>query len=137
MLDTIFGFAKEVLPFAIDLAKDSGAFLTTPAGAGIGFLAAVTGYFLKQADNKKTKGVILWPFKWLGIVLEKIMFGFGVTITAGASKWPLTAGIWNKTVEPFFVDLLDNLFNSIIDGLELVVDGIRKGLFDGLHSDNK
>ena len=47
-------------------------------------------------------------------------------MTAGLTKWKFTSKIWNKTIEPYFIDLIDNL-----------VGGALRGLIKGLKSDNK
>ena len=41
----------------------------------------------------------------------------GAAMTLGMSKWKFTAKIWNKTIEPFFIDLIDNIFGSMVRGL--------------------
>ena len=43
-------------------------------------------------------------------------------MTHALSKWKMTKGIWNKTIEPWFIDLVDNVFGSIIRGF---VKGLR------------
>ena len=95
--------------------KAAGAFMLTPQGVGVGLGALVVGYILKKIDNK-----------WVYNPIYGIFFGLGVACTAGLSKWPWTKPYWNKTLEPFVVDLLDN-----------VLSAVRNGLFDGLHSDKK
>ena len=45
-------------------------------------------------------------------------------MTLGLSQWKFTKGIWNKTVEPFFIDLVDNF-----------VGGALRGFIKGLRSD--
>ena len=47
-------------------------------------------------------------------------------MTAGLSKWVWTKKLWNKTIEPYFIDLIDN-----------VVGGALRGFVKGLRSDNK
>ena len=47
-------------------------------------------------------------------------------MTLGLGKWKLTKGIWNKTIEPWFIDLLDNIVASAVNGF-----------IAGLRSDNK
>ena len=49
----------------------------------------------------------------------------GVAMTAGLSKFKWTKGVWNKTIEPWFIDLIDNIFGSMV-----------RGLIKGLKSDN-
>ena len=46
-------------------------------------------------------------------------------MTAGLSKFAWTKGVWNKTIEPWFIDLIDNIFGSMV-----------RGLIKGLKSDN-
>ena len=95
--------------------KASGAFLITPGGMMAGAGALLIAYILKKIDNK-----------WVYNPIYTACYGVGVLCTVGLSKWTWTRGIWNKTVEPFIVDLLDN-----------IISAIRDGLFEGLHSDNK
>ena len=47
-----------------------------------------------------------------------------VDLSLGLSQWKFTKGIWNKTIEPFFIDLVDNF-----------VGGALRGLIKGLRSD--
>ena len=46
----------------------------------------------------------------------------GVLITLTMSRWKWTAGIWNKTIEPYFIDLINNTVVSFING---VIKGLR------------
>jgi len=50
------------------------------------------------------------------------MYGLGVGVTLGMAKWKFTKPIWNKVVEPYFIDLIDNV---IITGLSKFVEGMR------------
>jgi hypothetical protein len=47
-------------------------------------------------------------------------------MTAGLTKFWATKKLWNSTIEPYFIDLIDN-----------VVGGALRGLIKGLRSDNK
>lgn len=58
-------------------------------------------------------------------IIGKFAKGLGVAMTLGLSKWAYTAPLWNKTIEPFFIDLIDNTVNCFTR--EFVV---------GLRSDN-
>ena len=58
--------------------------------------------------------------------VEGLFFGLGSAMTLGLAKWSFSKKIWNKTIEPFFVDLIDN-----------VVGGALRGFLNGLRSDNK
>ena len=75
--------------------------------------------------------IALWLFKKipndeLYAWVETCTYCAGVTLTLGLSKWKWTKDIWNKTIEPYFVDLIDNTVGAAI-----------KGFIDGLRSDNK
>ena len=76
-------------------------------------------------------GAILWVLK--KIPNDELCFfvdtgceKLGVLMTVGLTKWSFTKKIWNKTIEPYFIDLVDNL-----------VGGALRGLIKGLRSDNK
>ena len=92
----------------------AGAFLITPTGIGAGLATLVLAYILKRIDNE-----------WVYRPIYGACYAAGVICTGGMSKWKWTSSTWNKTVEPFIVDLLDNVFSAV-----------KNGLFDGLHSDN-
>ncbi len=75
-------------------------------------------------------GAVLWvlkkiPNEKICAVVEGCFEKLGVLMTLGLSKWSFTAKIWNSTIEPYFIDLLDN-----------VVGGALRGLTKGLKSDN-
>lgn len=83
------------------------------AGGGVAVIAS--GWILKKIPNNKIKAKVgLW------------MYGLGVGVTLGMAKWKFTKPIWNKVIEPYFIDLIDN-----------VVGGAIRGLTKGLKSDNK
>tara|TARA_R110002096_G_scaffold133294_1_gene284144 strand:- start:159 stop:440 length:282 start_codon:yes stop_codon:yes gene_type:complete len=82
------------------------------AGGGAG---ALTLWVLKKVPNKEL-------YNWV----ESCTYVAGVTLTLGLSKWKFTKKIWNSTIEPYFVDLIENTIGA---GL--------KGFLDGLRSDKK
>ena len=94
MLDTLLGA----------VAGNSGMIV----GGGA---SAVVLWVLKKVPNEHICGVIETAFESLGKVM-----------TLGLSKWKMTKGVWNKTIEPWFIDLVDNVFGSIIRGF---VKGLR------------
>ena len=53
------------------------------------------------------------------------MYNLGVVCTLGLGKWKWTKKVWNKTLEPYCIDAIDNI----------VVTGIAK-FVEGLRSDN-
>lgn len=71
-------------------------------------------------------GITRIPQEKVRDVLTRAMYTLGVTMTLGLSKWQVTSSIWNKTIEPVFVDILDH-----------VVFAIKNGLIQGLRSDKK
>jgi hypothetical protein len=85
--------------------------IATIAGVGSGGILMV---ILKKIPNEKICKVV-----------ETFFFGLGKTATLGLSKWSWSKGVWNKTIEPYVVDLIDNVFGSIV-----------RGIIKGLKSDN-
>ena len=79
------------------------------AAGGIGAVAVAWG--LKRIPNKTIKAKF-----------GMMMYGLGVTCTLGMGKWKYTKRFWNKTVEPYFVDLLDNIVGH---GLAEFIRGLR------------
>ena len=79
------------------------------AAGGIG--AVVIAWVLKRIPNKTIKAKF-----------GMMMYGIGVTCTLGMGKWKYTKRFWNKTVEPYFVDLLDNIVGH---GLAEFIRGLR------------
>ena len=127
MLGTILG-----------IAKAAGAFLITPQGVGVGLTTLIVGYILRQLDNAWIKGCVIKPFHWLAIAVEKTCYVLGTIITAFfGGKFKFTKPFWNKLVEPYLIDLIDNLINGVIDGVIEVVKAAQQGIIGGLRSDNK
>tara|TARA_Y100001938_G_scaffold133574_1_gene193104 strand:- start:55 stop:348 length:294 start_codon:yes stop_codon:yes gene_type:complete len=72
---------------------------------------------------------VLWALKLvpndkIASKVESLFYGLGVAITLGLAKWSVTKKVWNSTIEPWLVDLIDNIVGS----------GIR-GFIKGLRSD--
>ena len=87
-------------------------FITNNAG----LLAGGTGgglalYVLKKIPNEE---ICAW--------VESICYTMGKVMTLGLSKWKFTKGIWNKTIEPWFIDLIDNFVGSAVRGF---IKGLR------------
>ena len=83
-------------------------------GLGLGG-SGIALFILKKIPNDKICAFVEGSFEKLGVLL-----------TAGLSKWGWTKNLWNKTIEPYFIDLIDN-----------VVGGALRGFVKGLRSDNK
>ena len=86
--------------------------LTMSLGIGGG---GIVMWILKKVPNEDICNFFETSFEKLGILM-----------TAGLTKFWATKKIWNSTVEPYFIDLVDN-----------VVGGALRGLIKGLRSDNK
>ena len=76
-----------------------------------------------------TAGVVLWvlkkvPNEKLASAVEKTFEGLGKVMTLGLAKWSITKKVWNSTIEPWLVDLVDN-----------VAGGAVRGFIKGLRSD--
>ena len=74
---------------------------------------------------------VLWvlkkiPNEHICSVIETGCESIGRVMTLNLSKWKATAKVWNSTIEPYFVDLIENTVGAAV-----------KGLLDGLRSDNK
>ena len=75
-------------------------------------------------------GVVLWILKRVPnkAIAEKVEVSFetlGTALTLGLSSWKVTKKLWKKTIEPWFIDLIDNVVGA----------GVR-GFIKGLRSDN-
>tara|TARA_Y100001963_G_scaffold82701_1_gene114647 strand:- start:1810 stop:2103 length:294 start_codon:yes stop_codon:yes gene_type:complete len=79
-----------------------------------GGASAVVLWVLKKVPNESICSVIETTFESIGRV-----------ITLGLNKWSATKGVWQSTIEPWFIDLVDNVFGSIV-----------RGFIKGLRSDN-
>ncbi len=78
-----------------------------------------------------SSAIVLWvlkkiPNESICSVVETTFESIGKVMTLGLSKWKISKGVWNKTIEPYFIDLLDNVFGSLV-----------RGMIKGLRSDNK
>ena len=74
-------------------------------------------------------GIVLWVLKKIPnedicAWVEGFTYTAGKCMTLGLSKWKFTKGIWNKTIEPYFIDLVDNF-----------IGGAVRGFIRGLRSD--
>lgn len=93
----------------------------------LGFLGENTGLVVGGGSS----AIVLWvlkkiPNEHICSVIETAFESIGRVMTLGLNKWSITKKVWNKTIEPWFIDLVDNIFGSII-----------RGFIKGLRSDNK
>ena len=81
------------------------------AYAGMGVAGVVTAFVLKKIPNRTIKAKF-----------GSFMYSLGVLCTLGLGKWKWTKKVWNKTIEPYFVDAIDNI---LVTGISKFVDGLR------------
>ena len=77
-----------------------------------------------------TAGIILFVLKkvpndQLANMVETFAETCGKVMTLGFGKWSFSKKFWNGTIEPWFIDLFDN-----------VMGGLVRGFIKGLRSDN-
>ena len=84
--------------------------LTMLVGGGS---SAIALWVLKKIPNEDIYDWVETGSCWLGTV-----------ITLGLGKWKLTKKLWNSTIEPYFIDLVDNTVGAAV-----------KGFIKGLRSD--
>ncbi len=66
---------------------------------------------MKKIPNEKIKAKV-----------GAIGYGIGITCTIGLAKWKWSAGLWNKIIEAYFIDLIDN---TIVCFVENFIKGLR------------
>tara|TARA_Y100001938_G_C8082526_1_gene430005 strand:+ start:1171 stop:1449 length:279 start_codon:yes stop_codon:yes gene_type:complete len=79
-----------------------------------GSSTAVALWLLKRIPNEDIYSWVETGSYWLGTV-----------VTLGAAKWKYTKKLWNATIEPYFVDLIENTVGAAVNGF-----------IKGLKSDN-
>ena len=89
----------------------------------LGFLGNNTGLVVGGG----TSAIVLWvlkkiPNEHICSVIETACESLGRVMTSGLNKWSMTKKVWNKTIEPWFIDLVDNIFGSMIRGF---IKGLR------------
>tara|TARA_Y100000361_G_C11051284_1_gene285344 strand:- start:469 stop:747 length:279 start_codon:yes stop_codon:yes gene_type:complete len=82
--------------------------VTLFAGGGA---SAIALWLLKRIPNDDLYSWVKTGAYWAGTV-----------VTLGLGKWKWTKKIWNKTVEPYFIDLLSNTVEAGVEGF---VEGLR------------
>ena len=79
--------------------------------AGMGVAGAAVAFALKKIPNKTIKAKF---GSW--------MYSLGVVCTLGLGKWKWTKKVWNKTIEPYCIDAIDNI---LVTGISKFVEGLR------------
>ena len=73
--------------------------------------SAIVLWVLKKVPNESICSVVETTFESLGRVM-----------TLGLNKWSATKKVWNSTIEPWFIDIVDNVFGSMVRGF---IKGLR------------
>ena len=78
----------------------------------VGGLGAVAiAWVLKKIPNKTLKAKF-----------GSLMYGLGVASTLGLGKWKWTKKFWNKTIEPWIIDAIENIVGH---GIGEYIRGLR------------
>ena len=91
------------------LVAKLGMSTITYAAGGIGAMALA--WTLKKIPNKKIKAQF-----------GMMTYGMGVTCSLGMGKWKYTKKFWNKTIEPYLIDAIDNIVGH---GIKEIIRGLR------------
>ena len=72
-------------------------------------------------------GLVLWllkkiPNEDLYSWVKTGAYWAGTAMTLGLSKFKWTKSLWNSTVEPYFIDLIDNTVGAAVQGF---IDGLK------------
>ena len=89
----------------------------------------ITSNILVLVGSSAT-AIAVWGLKKIPneLIYDKVKtscYWLGSALTLGLGRWSITKDLWNKTVEPYFVDLVDNTVGAAI-----------QGFIEGLRSDN-
>ena len=71
--------------------------------------------------------IIAWALKRIpnDVIKAKFgafMYGAGVACTLGLTKWKWTKKFWNKLIEPWVIDAIDNI---VLNSISRFVEGLR------------
>ena len=72
-------------------------------------------------------GVVLYilkkiPNEHICSVIETTFSSIGSAMTLGLGKWKFSKKIWNSQIEPWFIDMIDNIFGAMVRGF---IKGLR------------
>lgn len=81
------------------------------AYAGAGLIGVVVAWGIKKIPNDVLKAKF-----------GAFMYGAGVACTLGLAKFKWTKSVWNKVVEPWVIDAIDNI---VVTGVSMFVEGLR------------
>ena len=74
-----------------------------------------------------TAGIALWvlkkiPNEKIYDTVRNVCYTAGSVLTLGLAKWKFSKNIWNQTVEPYFIDLVENTVGAAVTGF---IQGLR------------
>ena len=72
-------------------------------------------------------GIVLFilkkiPNEHICSVVETAFSSIGKCMTLGLGKWKFSKKIWNSQIEPWFIDMIDNIFGAMVRGF---IKGLR------------
>lgn len=76
-----------------------------------GGIAVIVAWVLRRIPNDAIKARF-----------GAVCYALGVTTTLGLAKWRITKKLWNRTLEPYVVDAIDNI---VVTGIQRYVEGLR------------
>ena len=82
---------------------------------------------LTLITGMSSAGLVLWvlkkvPNEHICSVVETSFETLGKAMTLGLGKWSITKKVWNSTIEPWFIDLVDNFMGGAVRGF---IKGLR------------
>ena len=81
----------------------------------LGVLSNNSGLMVGGGASAMVLWVLKVPNEHICSVIETVCESIGRVMTLGLSKWSVTKNVW--TIEPWFIDLIDNIFGSMVRGL--------------------
>jgi len=76
-----------------------------------GVLTMAVAFILKKIPNNVIKAKF-----------GAVMYGLGIACTLGLAKWKVTKSLWNKTIEPWVIDAINNI---VVHGVSEFVRGMQ------------
>ena len=72
-------------------------------------------------------GIVLYilkkiPNEHICSVVETTFSSICKVMTLGLGKWSFSKKIWNSQIEPWFIDIIDNIFGAMVRGF---IKGLR------------
>ncbi len=120
MRRTLLFIAMFLLAFAVPAFAGILGTLKDAASTGnliTGLVVVILAWVFKAIPNDKIYGFVTAVFNKLGIAC-----------TLGLTRYKFTAPLWNKYIEPWIIDFIDNTVGAAVAGL---IAGMRSDNTDG------